>query len=95
MGKPGGGRAEISMRLTSKFHILNFTIPNDNQIKRIFESIISYRFSTMQFEEDIKNLADPLAVATNNLYQIVAENFLPTPVRCHYLFNMRDISKVF
>jgi len=29
MGKPGGGRAEISMRLTSKFHILNFTIPTD------------------------------------------------------------------
>jgi len=42
MGKPGGGRAEISMRLTSKFHILNFIIPTDQQVKRIFETIILY-----------------------------------------------------
>ena len=68
MGKPGGGRAEISMRLTSKFHILNFTIPTDQQVKRIFETIILYRFQTAAFEEEIKNLAEPLAVATNNLF---------------------------
>ncbi len=40
-------------------------------------------------------LAEPLAVATNNLFQIVMENFLPTPAKPHYIFNMRDMSKVF
>jgi len=29
MGKPGGGRAEISTRLLSQFHVINYTIPNE------------------------------------------------------------------
>ena len=93
MGKPGGGRAETTQRLLSKCHMLNFTVPADSQIKRIFESIATYKFQ--QFEEEIKLLAEPLAVATNNLFQIVTENFLPTPAKPHYIFNMRDMSKVF
>lgn len=33
-------------------------------------------------------------MATINLYHSIAENFLPTPTKSHYIFNMRDISKV-
>lgn len=29
MGRPGGGRAEISNRVLSKFHVINFTIPTE------------------------------------------------------------------
>lgn len=39
MGKPGGGRAEISNRITSKFHVINYTIPSEANMKRIFETI--------------------------------------------------------
>lgn len=52
MGKPGGGRAEISKRLQSKFHIINFTIPTETQMKRIFETIATLKF--LNFDEDIK-----------------------------------------
>jgi len=93
MGKPGGGRAEISRRLQSKFHILNYTMPTEAQMKRIFETIANQKFQT--FYEDVKNLCEPLALATIQLFNIVQEHFLPTPAKSHYLFNMRDISKVF
>jgi dynein heavy chain len=36
MGPPGGGRAEISKRIQSKFNVINFTIPSDMQIRRIY-----------------------------------------------------------
>lgn len=35
-----------------------------------------------------------MSVATINLYQAVSQTFLPTPAKSHYVFNMRDISKV-
>jgi len=93
MGKPGGGRSEISKRLMSKFHIVNYTIPTESQMKKIFETIAAFKFQI--FDEEIKNLSEPLALATINLFNIIQENFLPTPAKSHYVFNMRDISKVF
>ncbi len=33
-------------------------------------------------------------MATISLYNSIADTFLPTPAKSHYVFNMRDISKV-
>jgi dynein heavy chain, axonemal len=93
MGKPGGGRSEISKRLQSKFHIVNYTIPTESQMKKIFETIAAFKFQI--FDEEIKVLSEAMAMATINLFNIVQLNFLPTPAKSHYVFNMRDISKVF
>lgn len=92
MGPPSGGRNDITRRLQSRFHLLNFTFPTDNQCKRIFQSILAYRFT--EFEEDIKPLADPIAQATLNLFKSVIETFRSTPSTSHYVFNLRDMSKV-
>ena len=93
MGKPGGGRAEISQRTMSKFHVINFTVPSEQNMKKIFETIAAFKFQN--FDEEVKNLAEPLAIATINVFNIIQQKFLPTPAKCHYMFNMRDVSKVF
>jgi dynein heavy chain len=99
MGQPGGGRAEISPRLLSKFHVVNYTVPTESNMKRIFETIATLKFQGSglgeAFDEEIKNLAEPLATATISLFHTVQAQFLPTPARSHYVFNMRDVSKVF
>lgn len=69
MGKPGGGRSEISKRLQSKFHIVNYTIPTETQMKKIFETIAQFKFQN--FDEEIKNLSEPLAIATINLFNSI------------------------
>lgn len=77
----------------SKYHIINYTLPDESQMKRIYESIAAIKLSG--FEEEVKNLVEPLAMATINLFTLISERFLPTPTKSHYVFNMRDISKVF
>lgn len=93
MGPPGGGRADVTERMISKFHLINYTVPSEQNMKRIFETLAVYKFQS--FPEDIKAQCENLAVATITLFNIVQEQFLPTPAHSHYVFNMRDISKVF
>jgi len=94
MGPPGGGRAEITQRVQSKFNVINFCFPSDTQVRRIFQSILGHHFLSQEFEEDIRPLAEPLAIATINLYHKIGEVFRATPAKAHYVFNLRDISKV-
>jgi len=84
---------EISTRILSKFHVINYTIPSESNMKRIFETIGALKFGL--FEEEVKNLTTPLAAATINVFNIIQEQFLPKPSTSHYVFNMRDVSKVF
>lgn len=45
MGQPGGGRAEISARLLSKFHVVNYTVPTESNMQRIFATIATLKFT--------------------------------------------------
>lgn len=83
----------MSDRILSKFHFVCFTSPSETNMKRIFETIAYTKF--VEFDEEIKNLSESLAISTISLYNTISENFLPTPAKSHYVFNMRDISKVF
>lgn len=93
MGKPGGGRAHITPRFTSKVHLINFTNPSEKQMRKIYDTIFSTKFSL--FGDDIKSLDETLALATINIFNQCCSDFLPTPKKTHYIYNMRDISKVF
>ncbi|CAN0120098.1 unnamed protein product [Ectocarpus sp. 6 AP-2014] len=92
MAPPGGARAVISSRTQSRFNVLNLTVPNDSQVIRIFDSILAPKLA--DFDVEIKPLASHIAQATLRVYQASMETFLPTPVKSHYLFNMRDVAKV-
>nr|XP_028557519.1 dynein heavy chain 2, axonemal isoform X1 [Podarcis muralis]XP_028557522.1 dynein heavy chain 2, axonemal isoform X1 [Podarcis muralis] len=93
MGPPGGGRTVISSRLQSRFNLINMTFPTDSQIRRIFGTMINQKLQN--FDEGLKPLGNTITEATVELYNNVVQRFLPTPAKIHYLFNLRDISKVF
>uniref|UniRef100_A0A3Q1IX48 Dynein axonemal heavy chain 2 n=1 Tax=Anabas testudineus TaxID=64144 RepID=A0A3Q1IX48_ANATE len=93
MGPPGGGRTHISGRLQSRFNLINVTFPNESQIRQIYSTMIDQKLQG--FKEEVKPIGQILSQATLELYFAVAARFLPTPAKIHYLFNLRDISKVF
>ena len=48
-------------------------------------------------EPMVKNLKDKLVIATINIYNTVksSKELLPTPAKSHYVYNLRDLAKVF
>lgn len=93
MGPPGGGRNVITERLLNMFNVFYMTFPNDETIERIFGRMLQQHLNA--FGEDMKMIGNKITKMTINLYAHVIQKLLPTPTKIHYMFNLRDISKIF
>ncbi|KXS19215.1 hypothetical protein M427DRAFT_507867 [Gonapodya prolifera JEL478] len=93
MGLPGGGQNSISMRLQSRFFVLHICPPNEVSLSRIFGSMIGQKLQ--DFDETVKPLGVTMTSATIDTFSYVTSQFLPTPAKAHYTFNLRDVSRVF
>ena len=52
------------------------------------------RFDSDTFAADVVEVAKKLVPLTVTLWNKVSIKMLPTPAKFHYLFNMRELSKV-
>lgn len=64
----------------------------ESQIKQIYGTMIGQKLQ--EFSDEMKPIGQVLIQATLELYEAVSACFLPTPTKIHYVFNLRDISKV-
>jgi dynein heavy chain len=81
------------MRLQARFSVINMTFPGDATLQRIFGTIINQRLQG--FSESVKPLGSNVTIASLDVYKAISATMLPTPAKVHYLFNLRDISKIF
>ncbi|CAI5792110.1 dynein heavy chain 3, axonemal [Podarcis lilfordi] len=93
MGPPGGGRNDITGRFTRHLNIISISAFDDEILTKIFASIVDWHFSK-GFEATFLRLGKMMVHATMNIYKMAVENFLPTPSKSHYVFNLRDFSRV-
>ncbi|KPI87221.1 putative dynein heavy chain [Leptomonas seymouri] len=92
-GVPGGGRNEMTQRLTSRFHLICQPALSESSTRRIFGSLL-YGFLQQWDSEEIRGLSSKLVTATLICYERITQEKLPTPTRSHYTFNLRDMGKV-
>uniref|UniRef100_A0A4X2JQB9 Dynein axonemal heavy chain 10 n=1 Tax=Vombatus ursinus TaxID=29139 RepID=A0A4X2JQB9_VOMUR len=93
MGKAGGGRNEVDPRFISLFNVFNVPFPSEESLRLIYASIL--KGHTKVFAEAIAAVSDLMTFCTLQLYQMIVQDLPPTPSKFHYIFNLRDLSRVF
>ena len=93
MGPPGGGRNSVDPRFVALFCTFNLTPPTPDVLTKIYGSIIN-AFAA-PFSEDVRAVCAKLTGATLTLYNTIVEKLPPTPTKFHYIFNLRDLGRVY
>ncbi len=93
MGPPGGGRNDITGRLTRHLNVITMDSFSDETMSKIFTSIVDWHF-TKGFEGFFARAGKLIIQATMEIYKQTIANFLPTPSKSHYVFNLRDFARV-
>ncbi|ORX42989.1 hypothetical protein BCR36DRAFT_361700 [Piromyces finnis] len=94
MGPPGGGRNDVTPRFLRHFNQVVINSFDDLTLKRIFTCILNWHFNKFEFSDEIKNNINNIVKATITIYKWAINNLLPTPMKTHYTFNLRDFSRV-
>ena len=95
MNHPGGGRNDIPNRIKRHFFIFNMTSPSVRSIENIYGRILTLLFNPKKYNSDIIAIKDILTDATISLWDVIRKKLLPTPTKFHYVFNIRELSRVF
>ncbi|KAF5300254.1 hypothetical protein FQR65_LT09209 [Abscondita terminalis] len=94
MGVPGGSRQDTYARFLRHFSIFSVNEFSDESMCKIYSNVLHLGWKNNGFPSDIIQNVNQVVNATLEIYQWASNNLLPTPSKSHYLFNLRDFSRI-
>jgi len=73
--------------------IFNMILPLS--IENIYGPIIKFNYKPRYYTAETNKVIEQLTAATILLWNKVKSTMLPTPSKFHYVFNMRELSRIF
>ena len=89
---PTAGSFNITPRMQRHFVTLAVQMPSKEVVRSVFAQIIEGHLSS--FDTDVSKYASKLTDASIELHALVANTFLPSAVKFHYQWNLRELSNV-
>jgi len=90
---PGGGSNIVTTRFTRHMYVIGIDSFEEATMTKIFSAILDWHFAK-GFVVEISRLSKMVVAATMEVFLAAINNFLPTPSKSHYTFNLRDFSRV-
>lgn len=94
---PTSGSFTINPRLQRHFCVFAINFPGSESLTTIYHSILSQHFANAEqkFNPCVTKIGANIVAASLALHNKVSQIFLPTAVKFHYIFNLRDLSNIF
>ncbi|MCO5597847.1 hypothetical protein L7F22_051931 [Adiantum nelumboides] len=93
MGRPGGARNHVDPRFISLFCTFEIQFPAASSLFQIYNSILQAHVQNLSAE--VKEISGSITEMTLELYNYLVDSLPPTPAKFHYIFNLRDLSRVY
>lgn len=94
---PSAGSFTIDSRLQRHFMTFSVNFPSAESLDHIYRSILTQHLEAPgnKFSNSVQRMATQVIDAALTLHQRMTQMFLPTAIKFHYIFNMRDLANVF
>lgn len=88
----GGGNNSVDPRFVSHFSIFYLPSPSRASLFRIFSTILQNHVSN--FPPPIRDAIPSVIESTSLVYEELVRSFVATPMKFHYVFSLRDLSRI-
>ncbi|KAH0513439.1 Dynein heavy chain 11, axonemal [Microtus ochrogaster] len=92
---PMVGSFTVNPRLQRHFTVLAFNFPSADALTTIYGQIFHFHLQQQAFSPSVLRASPSLIQATIAFHRMMAESFVPTAIKFHYIFNLRDLSNIF
>ncbi|XP_061247082.1 dynein axonemal heavy chain 9 isoform X2 [Bos javanicus] len=92
---PTAGSFTINPRLQRHFSVLTLSFPGADALSSIYSTILTQHLKLGSFPAALHKSVPQLLHLALTFHQKIATMFLPTAIKFHYIFNLRDFANIF